>query len=139
LSPSEINLFDWGAELLLHRAYEPASEVFGQRAAAVSGIVRMAMGVGVAAYALGAYDLAAQRLCEASDVDPSDEKPYLFLGKLQAVGSDWFLVWSSVWSGLSACDPRTPRRLTTTRCVMEAARGSSRGDCAGGTAATQRR
>ena len=45
------------------------------------------MGVGVAAYALGSYDLAAQRLCEASDLDPSDEKPYLFLGKLQAVGS----------------------------------------------------
>jgi tetratricopeptide (TPR) repeat protein len=39
----------------------------------------------VAAYALGSYDLAAQRLCEASDVDPSDEKPYLFLGKLQVV------------------------------------------------------
>jgi tetratricopeptide (TPR) repeat protein len=45
------------------------------------------MGVGVAAYALGSYDLAAQRFCEASDVDPSDDKPYLFLGKLQSVGS----------------------------------------------------
>jgi tetratricopeptide (TPR) repeat protein len=87
LSPSEINLFDWGAELLLHRAYEPASEVFAKGRRLFPGSVRMAMGVGVAAYALGSYDLAAQRLCEASDVDPSDEKPYLFLGKLQAVGS----------------------------------------------------
>jgi tetratricopeptide (TPR) repeat protein len=87
LSPSEVDLFDWGAELLLHRAYEPASEVFakGRRLFPVS--MRMAMGLGVAAYALGSYDLAAQRLCEASDVDPSDQKPYLFLGKLQAVGS----------------------------------------------------
>ncbi len=30
--PSEDNLFDWGSELLLHRTYEPAIEVF--RAAA---------------------------------------------------------------------------------------------------------
>jgi tetratricopeptide (TPR) repeat protein len=87
LSPSEINLFDWGAELLLHRAYEPASEVFAKGRRLFPGSVRMAMGVGVAAYALGSYDLAAQRLCEASDVDPSDERPYQFLGKLQAVGS----------------------------------------------------
>jgi tetratricopeptide (TPR) repeat protein len=87
LSPNEANLFDWGAELLLHRAYEPASEVFAKGRRLFPASVRMAMGLGVAAYALGSYDLAAQRLCEASDVDPSDEKPYLFLGKLQAVGS----------------------------------------------------
>jgi tetratricopeptide (TPR) repeat protein len=87
LSPSEINLFDWGAELLLHRAYEPASEVFAKGRRLFRGSVRMAMGLGVAAYALGSYDLAAQRLCEASDVNPLDEDPYLFLGKLQAAGS----------------------------------------------------
>jgi tetratricopeptide (TPR) repeat protein len=87
LGPSEINLFDWGAELLLHRGYEPASEVFAKGRRLFPASVRMAMGLGVAAYALGSYDLAAQRLCEASDVDPSNEKPYLFLGKLQAVGS----------------------------------------------------
>jgi len=88
LSPSEINLFDWGAELLLHRAYEPASEVFAKGRRLFPGSVRLVMGLGVAAYALGSYDLAAQRLCEASDVDPSDEKPYLFLGKLEGVGSE---------------------------------------------------
>ena len=87
LTASEANLFDWGAELLLHRAYEPAGEVFGKGRRLFPASVRMAMGLGVAAYALGSYDLAAQRLCEASDADPSDEKPYLLLGKLQAVGS----------------------------------------------------
>lgn len=87
LDPSEANLFDWGSELLLHRAYEPAGEVFGKGRRLFPRSVRMAMGLGVAAYALGSYDLAAQRFCEASDVDPSDEKPYLFLGKLQAVNS----------------------------------------------------
>jgi len=87
LSPSEMNLFDWGAELLLHRAYEPAAEVFTKGRRLFPASVRMAMGLGVSAYALGSYDLATQRLCEASDVDPSAEKPYLFLGKLQSVES----------------------------------------------------
>ena len=30
LDPSEDNLFDWGSELLLHRTYEPAIDVFEQ-------------------------------------------------------------------------------------------------------------
>ena len=87
LNPNEINLFDWGAELLLHRAYEPAVEVFGKGRRLFPGSVRMAVGLGVATYALGSNELAAQRLCEASDLDPADVRPYMFLGKLQAVDS----------------------------------------------------
>jgi tetratricopeptide (TPR) repeat protein len=45
----------------------------------------MLAGVGAAWYARGAYDLAAQRLCEASDLAPDDPNPYLFLGKIQSV------------------------------------------------------
>ena len=30
LNPSEANLFDWGTELLIHRAFEPATEVFNE-------------------------------------------------------------------------------------------------------------
>ena len=87
LSPSEINLFDWGAELLLHRAYEPAGEVFTKGRRLFPRSVRMAVGSGVAAYSLGSYQLAAQKLCEASDLDPLDANPYLFLGKLPALDS----------------------------------------------------
>jgi tetratricopeptide (TPR) repeat protein len=87
LDPSEPNLFDWASELLLHRAYEPASEVFAKGRRLFPTSVRMAMGLGVAAYALGSYDLAAQKFCEASDVNPGDPNPYIFLGKLQAVNS----------------------------------------------------
>ena len=87
LNPNEINLFDWGAELLLHRAYEPAAQVFGKGRRLFPKSVRMAVGLGVAAYALGSNELAAQRLCEASDLDPADARPYMFLGKLQGVDS----------------------------------------------------
>jgi tetratricopeptide (TPR) repeat protein len=83
LNPSEPNLFDWGADLLMHRAFEPAIEVFTKGNRLFPGSVRMLVGLGVAWNARGSYDRAVQRLCEASDLNPDDPKPYLFMGKMQ--------------------------------------------------------
>ena len=85
LDPSESNLFDWGAELLMHRAVEPAIEVFTKGNRLFPRSTRMLVGLGVAWYARGSYDHAAQQLCEASDLNPDDPNPYLFLGKMQSV------------------------------------------------------
>ncbi len=85
LDPSEPNLFDWGAELLIHRAFEPASEVFTQGNHLFPRSVRMLVGLGVAWYDRGAYGQAAQHLCEASDLNPADPNPYLFMGKIQTI------------------------------------------------------
>jgi tetratricopeptide (TPR) repeat protein len=87
LNPSESNLFDWGTELLVHRAVEPALEVFTKGNHLFPYSVRMLAGLGASWYALGSYNQAAQRLCEASDLNPDDPVPYLFLGKMQAVES----------------------------------------------------
>jgi len=85
LDPSELNLFDWGADLLMHRAFEPAIEVFTQGNRLFPRSARMLAGIGVAWYARGGYDQAARSLCEASDLDPNDSNPYLLLGKMQSV------------------------------------------------------
>jgi len=85
LNPSESNLFDWGSELLVHRAVEPAVEVFTKGNRLFPRSVRMLAGLGASWYALGSYDHAAQRLCEASDLDPNDPDPYLLIGKMQTV------------------------------------------------------
>ena len=84
LDPNEANLFDWGAELLVHRAPEPAVEVFTQGNRRFPASARILIGLGVALYAHGRNDRAAQRLCEASDLNPGDITPYLFLGKMQS-------------------------------------------------------
>jgi tetratricopeptide (TPR) repeat protein len=84
LNPSESNLFDWGSELLLHRAAEPALEVFTKGNRMFPHSVRMLAGLGAAWYARGSYDQAVQYLCEASDLHPDDPTPYVFLGKIQA-------------------------------------------------------
>jgi tetratricopeptide (TPR) repeat protein len=84
LNPSEQNLFDWGSELLLHRAAQPAVEVFTKGNRLFPRSVRMLTALGAAWYELGFYDKAEQRLCEASDLNPNDPNPYLVMGKMQA-------------------------------------------------------
>jgi tetratricopeptide (TPR) repeat protein len=87
LNPSEAYLFDWGAELLLHHAAEPAVEVFTKGNRLFPRSSRILAGLGASWYALGSYENAVQRLCEASDLNPGDSNPYLFLGRVQAVES----------------------------------------------------
>ena len=87
LDSSEENYFAWGAELLLHRAAVPASEVFGKGVRAHPDSARMMAGLGAALYTSGSADEAAQRLCEASDLEPANPEPYLFLGKMQEATS----------------------------------------------------
>jgi tetratricopeptide (TPR) repeat protein len=87
LNPSERDLFDWGANLLMHRAFEPAIEVFSKGSRLYPRSDRMLTGLGVAWYARGAYDQAARDLCAASDLDPGDPTPYLFMGEIQSVGT----------------------------------------------------
>jgi tetratricopeptide (TPR) repeat protein len=82
LAPSEAHLFAWGAELLLHRAMEPSVEVFRKGHARYPQSVRMLLGLGASYYAEGSRDEAAQFFLQASDLDPSDERPYLFMGRL---------------------------------------------------------
>lgn len=83
LDPSEQNEFGWGTELLLHRAVQPAVEVFSKGAAAHPDSARMLAGLGAALYASGSYDEAARRLCSAADLRPADSTAYIFLGKMQ--------------------------------------------------------
>ena len=84
LDPSEAYLFDWGSELLLHHALEPALEVFTQGNRLFPRSARMLIGIGAAWFARGSFEQAVQRICEASDLNPDDSIPYLFLGTMQS-------------------------------------------------------
>jgi tetratricopeptide (TPR) repeat protein len=84
LDPSESNFFDWGIELLMHRAPEPAIEVFTKGNRLHAGSVRLLLGLAAACYMRGDYERAARYLFEASDLNPGDPTPYMFLGQAQA-------------------------------------------------------
>jgi Tfp pilus assembly protein PilF len=83
MDPSEQNYFEWGTELLLHKAAQPAAEVFAKGSAAHPNSARMLTGLGAALYSNGSWDEGARRLCAASDLQPADTAPYLFLGKIE--------------------------------------------------------
>ena len=81
LEPSEDNLFDWGSELLLHRTYEPAIDVFRQATRLYPASPRLQIGLGMALYSRGLYEEAVKALLTAADLNPSDPRCYLFLSK----------------------------------------------------------
>ena len=79
--PSESNLFDWGSELLLHRTFDPAIEIFRQAAERYPNSPRLAIGLGMSLYSRGNYDDAVKALLKAADLNPSDPSCYYFLSK----------------------------------------------------------
>lgn len=85
LQLTESHLFDWGAELLLHHAPEPALEVFSKGSKLYPSSARMLLGLGAAYFARGAYDEALTWISAASDLNPEDSAPYQFLGKIEQV------------------------------------------------------
>jgi tetratricopeptide (TPR) repeat protein len=83
MDASERYLFDWGSELLVHNAAEPALDVFLRGNRLFPHSERMLLGLGAAWFAQGNDDNAVQQICRASDLNPVDPTPYLFLGKIQ--------------------------------------------------------
>jgi tetratricopeptide (TPR) repeat protein len=83
MDPNEQNYFEWGTELLLHKAAEPAVEVLAIGFNAHPNSARMLTALGAALYSRGSWEEAARRLCEASDMQPADPAPYLFLGRIE--------------------------------------------------------
>ncbi len=81
MDPSEENLFDWGSELLLHRTYDPAIEVFKAAVQRYPQSARLQIGLGMCLYARGLYEDAVKALLIAADLAPNDARVYLFLSR----------------------------------------------------------
>jgi tetratricopeptide (TPR) repeat protein len=83
LDPSEQNYFEWGSELLLHRAVWQAAEVFRNGSRLYPKSSRMLTALGASLFAAALYNEAALRLCDASDLNPTDPQPHIFMGKVE--------------------------------------------------------
>jgi tetratricopeptide (TPR) repeat protein len=86
LDPSENNIFDLASFFLQHPNYEGfldnALKFFQYGVEKYPRSAKMTVGLGVALYAEGKYDDAVRTLCAAVDLDPTDPKPFQFLGKV---------------------------------------------------------
>ncbi|MGO9336990.1 MAG: tetratricopeptide repeat protein [Terracidiphilus sp.] len=81
MDPSEDNLFDWASELMLHRTYDPAIDVFQTATQRYPNSPRLIIGLGMALDLRGKYDEAVKALLTAADLDPTDARCYVFLSK----------------------------------------------------------
>lgn len=81
MDPNEVNIFNWGAELVLHQAFPAAIEVFraGLERFPQSGQLRS--GFGIALYGADKMDDAVRAFSRASDLNPADPLPLTFMGK----------------------------------------------------------
>jgi tetratricopeptide (TPR) repeat protein len=79
--PSEQNILNWGAELLLHQTFTPAIEVFKAGISRFPQSAQLHNGLGIAFYGTGQMDDAVRAFLGASDLSPSDPLPLTFLGK----------------------------------------------------------
>jgi tetratricopeptide (TPR) repeat protein len=109
MEPSEENLFAWGAELLLHHANRPASEVFAKAHRLCPNSVRVLVGLGSAAYAQDLNEQAARWLLQAIQLDPADPRPYSFLGKVQEVAKSEPQEWLEAFHRYASLRPEDSR------------------------------
>ena len=82
---NENQFFSRGSDLLLHREFAPASDLFQRGAARFPDSAKLQTGLGVALYARGLYDQAVTVLLRAADMVPSDPRPYLLLARAYSV------------------------------------------------------
>ncbi len=87
LDSNEANYFAWGTELLLHRAIWQAADVFASGSKKYPTSVRMKTAWGAALFAGALYDEAAEKICEASDMEAAAREPYLFAGQIVLTSS----------------------------------------------------
>ena len=85
---SEENLFDWGNSLLQLRAYVPATDVLAEAVKRFPRSARLQVGLGIVRYARGQFEDAIRAFCAAADLEPDDERPYLFLGEMYGVSAE---------------------------------------------------
>jgi tetratricopeptide (TPR) repeat protein len=86
--PSEENLFDWGSNLLQLRAYPPATDVLAEAVKRFPRSARLHVALGIARYSRGQFEDAIRAFCVAADLEPGDERPYLFLGEMYGVSAE---------------------------------------------------
>jgi tetratricopeptide (TPR) repeat protein len=108
MDPSETYLFDWGAELLIHRALQPAIEVYRKGTRLFPESSRMLIGLGVSWYAVGSFEQAVESLCRAADLKPEDPQPYRFLGRMQSASPAQFNAVTERLARFAQLQPANP-------------------------------
>ena len=106
MDATEEHLFDWGNIYLRLRAGDNALEVFTAAVARYPASARLQIGLGIAQYSRGKYSDAVASFCLAVDLDPSDPRPYDFLGEIYGIAPELSSEVSERLAGFVKAHPR---------------------------------
>ena len=85
LDPTEKNIFDYGESILKLNAPEEALKIFKYGVNKYPKSAQLLVGEAISKYALGQFKEAIETLCQAVDLNPGDERAYIFLGEMYGV------------------------------------------------------
>ena len=85
LDPTEKNIFDYGQSILKLNAPEEALKIFKYGVNKYPKSAQLLVGEAISKYALGQFKEAIETLCQAVDLNPGDERAYIFLGEMYGV------------------------------------------------------
>jgi tetratricopeptide (TPR) repeat protein len=85
LESSEKNLLSLSNLLIKSSNYAEATKFLDYGLRKYPRSAQLKIGLGIAEYSQGKYNDAVKTLCEAADLETSDERPYLFLGEMSGV------------------------------------------------------
>jgi tetratricopeptide (TPR) repeat protein len=85
MDESEQNILDLGNGLIKINAFDAAVQIFSYGLGKYRESAKLRVGMGIARYSRGEFDMAVKFLCEAADLDSTDPRPYLFLGEMYGV------------------------------------------------------
>jgi tetratricopeptide (TPR) repeat protein len=87
LEPNEKNLLSLGNVLTKSTNYAEAIKFFRYGLQKYPRSAPLTIGLGIAEYSQGNYDQAVRTLCAAVEIDPTDHRPFLFLGEMYGVSA----------------------------------------------------
>jgi tetratricopeptide (TPR) repeat protein len=89
MEPSEPHIFDFGQSLLTFNS-DAAMTIFSYGVTKFPESARLRVGLGIAYYLYRSYDSAADTLCQAVDMNPTDPRPIEFLGRIEVLSPEKF-------------------------------------------------
>ncbi len=85
LDPSENNILSLGNLLIKSSSFDQAIRFFDFGLEKYPGSAQLLVGKGLAEYSMGEYERGVTTLCRATDLAPTDPRPFLFLGEMAGV------------------------------------------------------
>jgi tetratricopeptide (TPR) repeat protein len=85
LDSTEQNIFDYGNSILKLNAPDEALKIFKFGVNKFPNSAQLLVGEAISKYALGQFKEAIGTLCQAVDLNPKDERAYIFLGEMYGV------------------------------------------------------